>query len=254
MLPLNASLLRTVWLLSIALLYSAPNLQTPAAPTAVPLASEPHHQLVLENSYVRVYRVSIPAHSATLLHQHDLPYVSVSLGPADFVNAVTGRPEVHVVLADGQVGYSRGSLAHIARTDSGVVFNNVTIELLKPQGEPQNLCAKIVPGGALLAPSCPDASPDQKKEPSSVPQFKTDEITAQLDSYGPGAQPVEIAARVPTLLVIATGSEIQRSGAAIQKESVSAGSAIWLPAASRTIFSNQSGKPWTVLSLTFAGN
>src|SRR5271156_2401138 len=219
MFPLNPPLLRTVWLLSIALLCSAPNIQSPAAPTAVPLATEPHHQLVLENSYVRVYRVSIPAHSATLLHQHDLPYVSVSLGPADFVNAVPGKPEVHVVLADGQIGYSRGGFAHIARTDSGVAFNNVTIELLKPQGDPQNVCAKIVPGGALLAPSCPDASADQKKEPSSVPQFKTDEITAQLDSYGPGAQPVEIAARVPTLLVIATGSEIQRSRAASQKES-----------------------------------
>jgi hypothetical protein len=125
--------------------------------------------------------------------------------------------------------------------------------LLKPQGEPQNLCAKIVPGGALLAPSCPDASADQKKEPSSVPQFKTDEITAQLDSYGPGAQPVEIAAQVPTLLVIAAGSEIQRERAASQKESLSAGSTIWLPAASKTIFSNQSGKPWTVLSLSFEG-
>jgi hypothetical protein len=253
MFPPNPPLLRTVWLLSIALLCSAPNLQTPAAPTAVPLATEPHHQLVLENSYVRVYRVSIPAHSATLLHQHDLPYVSVSLGPADFVNAVTAKPEVHVVLADGQVGYSRGGFAHIARTDAGVVFNNVTVELLKPQGEPQNLCAKVV-AAAPLASSCPDAASAPKKETSSVPQFKTDEITAQLDSYGPGAQPIEIAARVPTLLVIATGSEIQRAGAAIQKETVSTGSAIWLPAASRTIFSNQSGKPWTVLSLSFEGN
>jgi hypothetical protein len=253
MLPLNHPLLRTVWLLSIALLCSAPNLQTPAAPTAVPLATEPHHQLLLENSYVRVYRVSIPAHSATLLHQHDLPYVSVSLGPADFVNAVTAKPEVHVVLADGQVGYSRGGFAHIARTDAGVVFNNVTVELLKPQGEPQNLCAKVV-AAAPLASSCPDAAAAPQKESSSVPQFKTDEVTAQLDSYGPGAQPIEIAARVPTLLVIASGSEIESAGTAIQKENVSAGSAIWLPAASRTIFSNQSGKPWTVLSLSFEGN
>jgi hypothetical protein len=253
MLPLNLSLLRSIWLLSIALLCSAPNLQTPAAPTAVPLATEPHHQLLLENSYVRVYRVNIPAHSATLLHQHDLPYVSISLGPADFVNAVTAKPEVHVVLADGQVGYSRGGFAHIARTDVGVVFNNVTVELLKPQGEPQNLCAKVV-AAAPLASSCPDAAAAPQKETSSVPQFKTDEITAQLDSYGPGAQPIEIAARVPTLLVIASGSEIQRAGAAIQKENVSTGSAIWLPAASRTIFSNQSGKPWTVLSLSFEGN
>jgi hypothetical protein len=59
---------------------------------------------------------------------------------------------------------------------------------------------------------------------------------------------------VPTLLVIAAGSEIQRAGATTQKESVSAGSAIWLNASSKTIFSNQSGKPWTVLSLSFEGN
>jgi len=49
-------------------------------------------------------------------------------------------------MSDGQVGYSRGGFAHIARTDAGLVFNNVTIELLKPQGEPRNLCEKIVDG------------------------------------------------------------------------------------------------------------
>jgi hypothetical protein len=253
MFPLNLSLLRTVWLLSIALLCSAPNIQTPAAPTAVPLATEPHHQLVLENSYVRVYRVSIPAHSATLLHQHDLPYVSVSLGPADFINAVPGRPEAHVVLADGQVGYSRGGFAHIARTDAGVVFNNVTIELLKPQGEPQNLCAKIVPGGALMSPSCPDVLTDQEKETSTVPQFKTDEMTAQLDSHGSNGGIVVGPVRA-TLYVIVSGSEIQRIVNDKPEEMLSAGSVVWLPPASKTRFANRSGKPWTVLSLTFEGN
>jgi hypothetical protein len=252
MFPLNAPLLRTVWLLSIALLCSAPNLQTPAAPTAVPLATEPHHQLVLENSYVRVYRVSIPAHSATLLHQHDLPYVSISLGPADFVNAVAGKPEVHVVLADGQVGYSRGGFAHIARTDAGVVFNNVTVELLKPQGEPQNLCAKVV-AAAPLASSCPDAAAAPKKETSSMPQFKTDEITAQLDSHGPNGGTVVGPARA-TLFVIVSGSEIQRIVNDKPEEMLSAGSVVWLPPASQTTFANRSGKPWTVLSLTFEGN
>ena len=246
----NHSRLATVCLLSIALLGSAPNIQTTGTPSVVPLPAEPHHHLVFENSFVRVYRVTIPGRDTTLLHQHDLPYVSVSIGPADFVNAVTGKPEAHVVLVDGQVGYSRGGFAHIARTDAGVVFNNVTIELLKPQGEPHNLCAKIVPGGALAA-SCPEAQADQKKDSSSVAQFKTDEMSAQMDSYGSEAHPVTIGPRLGTLLVIVSGSGIQKIANGKIEETLSAGNSTWLPAGSSTMFSNVSGKPWSALSLSF---
>jgi hypothetical protein len=67
------------------------------APVAVPIANEPHHHLVLENSYVRVFHVSVPPHDATLLHQHDVPYIYVSLGPADVINAIQGKPEGRLV-------------------------------------------------------------------------------------------------------------------------------------------------------------
>jgi len=116
------------------------------APTAVPIPKEPHHRLVLENEYVRVFRVSVPAHDATLLHQHDVPYLYVSLGPADVINAVQGKPEARIVMVDGQLGYSPGHFAHIARTDAGTSFDNVTIELLHPQGGVHNLCRKIIEG------------------------------------------------------------------------------------------------------------
>src|SRR6266446_5900637 len=119
------------------------------APVAVPISKEPHHHLVLENDYVRVFRVSLPAHDATLLHQHDVPYLYISLGPADVINAVQGRPEARIVMADGQLDYSPGHFAHIARTDSDIPFNNVTIELLRPQGEPRNICEKIIEGPVL---------------------------------------------------------------------------------------------------------
>ena len=62
------------------------------APEAVPLPKEPHHHLVLENDYVRVFRVSLPAHAATLLHQHDVPYVYVSLGPAEWSTPSKANP------------------------------------------------------------------------------------------------------------------------------------------------------------------
>src|SRR3989442_15587200 len=89
------------------------------APTAVPIPKEPHHHLVLENEYVRVFRVSVPAHDATLLHQHDVPYLYVSLGPADVINAVQGKPEARIVMADGQLGYSPGPLPPHSPTGPG---------------------------------------------------------------------------------------------------------------------------------------
>src|SRR5260370_5387799 len=78
------------------------------APVAVPIPKEPHHHLVLENSYVRVFRVSIPAHDATRLHRHDVPYLYVSLGPPNVINAVQGKRQARLVSADGAVGDSLG--------------------------------------------------------------------------------------------------------------------------------------------------
>jgi hypothetical protein len=247
MLTLSNSLLRSVYVLSIALWCGASNAQTPAGPTAVPITSEPHHHLVFENDYVRVFRLGIPGHDATLLHQHDLPYVSVALGPADFVNAATGKPEVHVTMIDGQIGYSRGGFAHIARTDTASAFNNLTIELLKPQGEPTNVCAKIVPGATEIP--CPD-SLDEKIAMLGVPQFKTDEMFVQLMSHDAGGG-VVIHPIWGALFVIVSGDGIQRMVDGKPEETLSAGSVVWLPSQSTTTFRNASGKPWTSLALSF---
>src|SRR5216684_5224699 len=112
--------MKRLFLILAFLFYGSLNAQAPAA---VPIPQEPHHHLVLENDYVRVFRVSVPAHDATLLHQHDVPYVYVSLGPADVINAVQGKPEARIVMADGQLGYSSGHFAYIARTDAGSTFD-----------------------------------------------------------------------------------------------------------------------------------
>jgi hypothetical protein len=162
--------------LVLALLFSA---SLPAqAPTAVPIRNEPHHHLVLENEYVRVFRVSLPAHDATLLHQHDVPYLYISLGPADVINAVQGRPETRLVMTDGQLGYSPGHFAHIARTDTGTPFDNVTIELLHPQGEPHNICANVV-AGPVKDCSGPPITRITDFPDKGLPLFETGEVFVQ---------------------------------------------------------------------------
>jgi hypothetical protein len=191
------------------------------APAAVPIPEEPHHHLVLQNSFVRVFRVSVPAHDATLLHQHDVPYLYVALGPADFVNAVAGKPEAHLMMEDGQVGYSPGGFAHIARTDSGLVFNNVTVELMRPQGKPHNWCERVVPDQPA---DCVAFAHGGEKQ---VSLFRTDEIEVFLDTLDRGAS-LRWQAFSDALVVPLTNSQLRASHDK-HSENLDSGQAVWIP-------------------------
>lgn len=234
----------------LALFFSA---SLPAqAPTSVPLPKEPHHHLILENDYVRVFRVSVPAHDATLLHQHDVPYLYVSLGPADVINAVQGRPEARIVMTDGQVGYSPGPFAHIARNESDMDFNNVTIEFLKPQGQPRNTCAEIVPGASEL--HCDSPAARKARWLDTVSQFETDETWVDLTRVSPNVHHNTFTPTVGTLLVILSGSEIQTEVKGKPEETLHVGDAMWVLAGSHTTFFNPSRKEWRYLALGFKGS
>jgi hypothetical protein len=251
MLILNHSPLRTVWLIPIALFGSALNVQTPEAQRPVPLTNEPHYRLIFENSYARVFRVKLPGHDATLLHQHDLPYVYVPLGPADFVNAVAGKAEVHVIMTSGQVAYSPGGFSHRIRTDAGPALDSITVELLKPQSEPQNTCAEIVPGEPIY--HCPTTAADKKNGSSNLQLFKTDETDVSLQWYGQNTSTAGITYRLGTLVVILSGSGLQTVVKGKPQEPLSVGSVLWLLAEAPTTISNPSGEPWSYLSLSFEG-
>lgn len=219
------------------------------APTAVPVGKEPHHHLVLENEYVRAFRVSIPANDATLMHQHDLPYVFVSLGPADFINAVAGKPEAHATMVDGQIGYSRGGFAHIARTDKGVAFNNVTIELLKPQGDPHNRCMKIVASEPLGTCEKPDT--DLSPKNSSELQFETAEMLVNLVHLDPGSNLATVSPQGASLIVPLNSSEVQIELAGKSKKKLRGGEVFWMDGQSPEVVSNPGKQIVGYLELTF---
>ena len=78
------------------------DIQNPIKPEgAVPLRDEPHHVPVFRNDYVHVFNVMVPPLDVTMLHQHDLPYIYLTLGTTDVINAVAGKPEAHLTLEDG---------------------------------------------------------------------------------------------------------------------------------------------------------
>jgi hypothetical protein len=104
--------------------------------TEVPVENEPHHHLVFENEYVRVFKVEVAPHEATLVHRHKRDYVVVTIGDAEVTNAVVGREPKKWSFKDGDVTFLEAtgekSFAHKAVNESDKPFVNLTIELKSP--------------------------------------------------------------------------------------------------------------------------
>lgn len=210
------------------------NTQNPIPPVnAIPVNDEPHHAHVLQNDFVRVYNVTVPPLDATQLHQHDLPYIYLVLGPADLVNAVQGKPEARLTLDDGATRFMAGGFAHIVRTDAGIPFHNITIELEKSQGSPRNLPEKSAdrPLG-----SCPQNVPDPKASnpqipaEQTIPCFETDEVQLDMVNIEGGKDYGDPAPRTAALLVAMTGADLDVSLGGQHAEFLHAGDVLWLPA------------------------
>jgi hypothetical protein len=221
--------------------------QYPAAQAGpVPINEEPRHRLVLQNDFTHVYNVMVPPLDATLLHQHDLPYLYVTLGQADIVNAVVGKPEVRLTLQDGETHYSPAPFAHLVRTDSGLPFHNITVELVHPQTNPRNLCKDVAPG---LPDDCPAPAPlpaasDKKKASGddtkkgtaaespadATPYFETDEVRVELFKVSEGRDYVDSAPKVHALAIALTDANLDAYLAGEHVSFLHVGDVLWMPA------------------------
>jgi len=105
--------------------------QTAPVISEVPITAEPSHHLVLENEYVRVFKVEVPPHAQTLIHRHEHDYVFVTLGDTEVENTVTGKAPVQLKLQDGDTRFLMGGFSHFARDLSDKPFRNITIEFLR---------------------------------------------------------------------------------------------------------------------------
>ena len=207
-------------------------LENPIHPqAAVPVSNEPHHAHEFQNDFVHVYNVTVPPLDATLLHQHDLPYIYLTLGHTDVVNAVQGQPAVHLILEDGATRYTPGGFAHIARTDAGIPFHNITIELVHPQASPRNLGAQS-PDRPLG--SCPQNIPDSKNAQIPAEQaihcFETDEAQLDLVRVEGGKDYEDANPKTAALLVAMSNANLDVSLGGAHTVFLHEGDVLWLPA------------------------
>jgi quercetin dioxygenase-like cupin family protein len=95
----------------------------------VPAAREPHHDVKLDNQYVRLLDVTVPAWDSTLFHIHENPYVYVSIGAATLKAQVAGSNDfTDLNLVDGEVRYS-AAVTHRVGNVVGTPFRNITIQI-----------------------------------------------------------------------------------------------------------------------------
>jgi hypothetical protein len=111
----------------------------------VPVENEPHHHLVFENEYVRVFKVEVAPHEATLVHRHKRDYVVVTIGDAEVTNAVVGKEPKKWSFKDGDVTFLEASgeksFAHQAVNEGDKPFENVTIEIKRSWNTEMRNCA-----------------------------------------------------------------------------------------------------------------
>lgn len=117
----------------------------------VEITAEPAHHNVLENSYVRVFKVEVPPDHSTLMHWHRHDYFFVTLGATEISNEIQGKPVARQKLSDGDTRFTAGGFEHMVRNLATTPFRNVTIELLgnapgvTPWDEERGL--HVLPGG-----------------------------------------------------------------------------------------------------------
>ena len=175
---------------------------TASAQKAVPITSEPHHHQVYSDARLRVFRVEVPAHGTTLVHEHSVDYFWIAVGPAEFVNVVTGKDEAKVAAQDGSVHYTRGGFAHLARIDGAQPFQNLTLELPQEQTNPRNLCEAVLPGQPLDCAAATARSAALFSSADARPEFETDQLRVTLITLAPGAR-LGLARRAHPVVLVA---------------------------------------------------
>jgi hypothetical protein len=104
------------------------------AQDAVDITSEPHHHLLLDNDQVRVFDVTMGAHTSTQLTRHEHNYLVVTLADSEIASWGEGQAGVITYRYNqNDVRFFFGGPARTMRNDTPNEYHNLTVEFLNPK-------------------------------------------------------------------------------------------------------------------------
>ncbi|HKV03503.1 MAG TPA: hypothetical protein VJO53_00190 [Candidatus Acidoferrales bacterium] len=216
-------------------------------PAAVPVESEPHHHVVFSNSYVRVLFVEIPGHESTLLHHHDLPYVTVPLGGAEAI-AVSQGAAAQPGTALPRVGYRAGGFSHAVTNPRDAAMRIVAIQLVRPQGTIRNDCAAVIQEQPAKQCGLPDLGPAHPLDHETL--YETDEILVEAWNVAPNVAASPGDAGLDMLISSLSGVSVT-AGEGIDSANAIRGGLLWVPAGSKPVFRTAPDQAGRLVAITF---
>src|SRR6266513_3225659 len=117
-----------ILLLAFVLVPTGTLSQSNSPESPVEISGEPRHHPKLENEFVRVLDVTVPAGDATLWHVHRKDNVVVTLGGASLRLEKVGAPNSEVMWKFGDVNFGKATYTHRAINIGTTPFHNLTIE------------------------------------------------------------------------------------------------------------------------------
>ena len=238
------TILRAGWLVLWLASYSAA--QNIGAPPPVPISKEAHHHLVLENDYVRVYSVEVPPHSETLVHQHDLDYVFVTLGDSDVENVRVGEKPVRLQLKDGEVRFTKGGFAHKAVNKGDKPFRNVTVELKRRQDSTLSSYAVAISSAGMVSIN---GAPKSGQGVHGEVFFL--DPGADISPYEAQAYPKGLGANSNRLIVTVTDQLTEYPIQGGSRRALKKGATIWKKATQETRIKNEGITAGKLIVLSF---
>jgi len=217
-----------------------------SAQSAVEVNAEPNHHLVLDNEFVRAYKVEVGPRAVTLLHHHAHDYMFVSIGDAQIENDVQGKPPITLKLQDGETRFLHGNFAHVAKNLADKPFRNVTIEFMKDEEARKH----------------PPAKWDEERGMSVFNGgtkhilFVEDGVRVSEIELQPGATVPRHHHKGPHLLVAVSDLQLRSDveGKGPTPGNFNAGDVKWVPGGYTHTLTNTSKNPAKFVTLEFAGD
>jgi hypothetical protein len=219
------------------------------APDVIPLSSEPHHHLVLQNKFVNLYDAKAWPGDGLLMHRHEHDAVAIAIGDQVVTIGVPGKPDVHSKNPDGTVRMQRAGYVHSTKVDGDKAYFTVAVELLHPQTGARNLCAAVLSGEPL---HCPDDLTKKTAAAIDQLQYESEQTRIHLVRVFP-RQTVNTGNSNHAQLFIALDPGVVSHGAnGKSAQQMRAGDFAWFNAGDpgRT-FANKSPKESRFIELTF---